>query len=236
MSFILILIAVMVVYMMVSYNKKNNMTRRLKHNSRKMTKWILSGYAIILLLTVIFYYTLPNINAFGEVYNLDEFNQANDAQQEIYQAVQKGNINQVIDKYPNDQYEFTLTDRQFRLDTPNGFENIMFFVERMDTTNEKATVVYFKNKLIVDGIDMTDQIGTLEVEQDGNSIKISQPDTVELNLVKFSKEFTITQFTDEKERNEQMGFSGGFNIIYIQIPKDVEITNEDLVQIQFVGE
>jgi hypothetical protein len=63
------------------------------------------------------------------------------------------------------------------------------------------------------------------------TLSVKNPTQSEVKLAKFSKEFTITQFTGRKWMEEPHHTWGG-SILYLRVPMDIKINGN----IQFVGE
>jgi hypothetical protein len=212
---------------------KKTTTAKPKYVSGRRTKWILGGYAIILLLAMFVYYVMPT-----DSYTYVDLSrvEAHMERENRFKEVTEGNIDQVLQDYKHKQWEFTYGNPQLKLDFPNGFDGMTIFIERKHASDDKMKVIILKPRTIADGIDLSDKIPFPKVEQDGMLLRILEPEQIEIKLAKFSKEFTITQFTSEDERYDDMGFFGFERIVYLQIPKNVEISNEEILPIHYVEE
>jgi heme/copper-type cytochrome/quinol oxidase subunit 2 len=227
-----VVIFIIIAIVSVSLIKKT-VTSKPKYVSGRRTKCILGGYAFILLLAMVLYYIMPSDSyTYVDLSRVEEHTE----RENRFKEVTEGNIDQVLQDYKHKQWEFTYDNPQLKLDFPNGFDGMTIFIERKHTSDDKMKVIILKTRTIADGIDLSDKIPFPKVEQDGKLLRILEPEHIEIKLAKFSKEFTITQFTSEDERYDEMGFFISERMVYLQIPKNVEISNEEIFPIRYVKE
>lgn len=230
-AFLPILIMIIIAITFGAFIKKNS-TPKVRYMTGKPTRFFIYGYASILLIALIVYYLLPTqpVEGNNNLYDMQALHQ------EIYTAASEGKIDQINEKYKNRKLEFAIPGEQLTITPTDPYYDITIFAERKDTNDGKIEVMSITTPLIIEGIDYTNTIKTLGISLDGDRLTLIYPEPTEIKLAVDSKEFTISQFTEDLESyNIMEPIFRNTGIIYMEIPKDLQITNENEMFLQYVG-
>lgn len=84
-------------------------------------------------------------------------------------------------------------------------------------------------------MDLSDEVKPLEIKWSQDTLTIMKPEFIDLNFAMFKKEFPITQFVEEDGLDPHS--SGGFMrhpILYLKVPKDLEIVDQTNGYVDFI--
>lgn len=229
--FLIIIIAI--IYAGVNAIKKGTFLQKLN------LKLVLGIYGALLLVAVGFFYFLPIEESLNKVVeNKEELAQAERAGDLLMNAASEGkkiveeNIDGVFIKkqwdfpYEGKELEITQVDEQY--------STAFVLVERKDVDDNQVEVTQYYTRTILENIELTDEIAPFTIELEEERLTISDTNVIDIEVGKFAKEFTISQFTS---RNGIALFSDanrirGENVLYIRVPKSVEVEGA----VQFVWE
>lgn len=229
--FLIIIIAI--IYTGVNAIKRGRFLQKLN------LKLLLGVYGVLLLVAVGLFYFLPIEESLNKVVeNQEELAQAERAGDLLINAasegkqIEKENIDGVLIKkqwdfpYEGKLLDITQVDEQY--------STAFILVERKDVEDEQVEVAQYYTRTILENIELTDDIAPFTIELEEERLTISDTNVIDIDVGKFAKEFTISQFTS---RNGIDLFSDenrirGENVLYIRVPKNVEVEGE----VQFVTE
>ncbi|MGO4886673.1 hypothetical protein ACJ2A9_02860 [Anaerobacillus sp. MEB173] len=203
-----------------------------KYVRRTQIRMFFAGYVALLILSVGVYVLIPK----GEVYPKHELSQHEMDQeiQKFYNAVHQGRVDDVEPSYIKKTWEFDYDNEQIGL--VNKYYDTSVVVEKVDAPDKGINAVYYSAPAVVGDINISDQIKPIDVILDGNELVVIAPEPVELKLAQFRKEFTLTQFSEENSKNIYHSSFIGNNILYLQIPRHIELTHDPNLYIQYIGE
>jgi uncharacterized protein (UPF0333 family) len=235
--FILLIIIIAVIFSTINAIKKASIFRKIN------VKLVLGLYGLLLLAAAGIFYLLPTEKSSNEIVsNHEELIQAQRASEQLTHAASGGkqidheNIEGVQVKkswdipYEGNKLEIIGEGEQYY----TGFT----LVKRKDSNDQKVEVTQYSTRTIMQKIDFTNEMKPYTLNIAGDTLSISDPNQVDIKVGKFNHEFTITQFAEN--RNSKDPFDPfedeydvfGENVIYIQVPKDVEVRGD----VQFVTE
>jgi hypothetical protein len=197
-----------------------------RYVSIKITHWLLVIYGAILLASLILVaFTKPlevgKINATQE--NID-----------LYEIMHNGEISKLGKNHLIDAQSFEYKGENITLTSPNGENNSTVFVERKTEDDGRIDVHFYGSGLYMEGINLTEKIILPSLRMEEGTLSIIHPGFQEINIAVVKDEFTINQFTGERDRDQGIHFDGP--IIYLQIPQHLEIKKDEYMHLQFVGE
>lgn len=233
--FSLVLVIGIVVFV-IAIAKKT--TVRLTIMNTKIIVLLFSCYLGILLATSILFFLLP-INDFAyeqvELYQHDPENPYTD--QDYYSAIDQGRFEDArgISLREEWAFEYEGDSIQFK-SNPDPYVEMRVMVDRKDVNDNKIEMAYYTSRTVVGGFDITEEVGKYEFNFDNGTIFITKPRPYELQLSTFNSEFPTRQFTDESIHSSyDRSFSmRGENIIFLKIPKDLEIKEQPEIYIQYI--
>lgn len=127
-----------------------------------------------------------------------------------------------------DQIHFTVND---------DYYGPSILVKRTKETGQLRGAFYATDH-IINGIDVSEHVKPIEIQQTGNEFLLVPPKEYELTFAEEQKEFTITQFTEEQIDHHNLGSSVWFgeSILYLEIPEGVEVSSHPNVYLDIEGE
>ncbi len=198
----------------------------------KKLRWILVGYIAILLVSFIFVHMLPKDDFLGGEIVWQNGLSVNDQErefQEFYDAAREGRLDQLESAYMQGQWNFEYNGEQLEIVAVDKEEpNAWVIVKNKNIDDGLIEVTGYTGRSIINGIDYTDKIKPPEVVLEGNQLKIANPEITEIELARFDREFTIKQFlpggrSNNAYRSSGVYIHGGSPVLYIQIPKNVQV-------------
>jgi hypothetical protein len=197
-------------------------------NGSGITK-IFAGYLIILLVAGILSFMVPVEGTLEAEYLTDKEIEENDRMNsDIYSIIESGRIEEAEGLTVKESWDFPLNDQL--LDIKFMGQNVMIFIEKVDTLEGKVEVTHYSTFSYVDNIDITDLFKSPEMELSESTLKIFPADHVNIKLVQFTNAFPFNQFTEDGEQfNSGYGMMQGLEFIYITVPSDTEVKGDGYV-------
>jgi hypothetical protein len=108
-------------------------------------------------------------------------------------------------------------------------------VERKNTNDDKIEAVAYRTRSSMNDMDISKLINPIRVKLVGNLLTLQAPKQAKLKLSMFNNVFAVTQFSSEASLfKHHSSFYDGQSILYMRIPKDLELINKSDLNIQFV--
>lgn len=202
-------------------------------NVVKRGYWMLGGYGVILIISVIIYYFIPvsaeESQGIAHPGNLETFNEV------ISGADSVASIEGYLEEEWTFSYDADTLQIQFQ-----GENDYALRIAVARTENETIDAAYYRTPLYFNGeaVEVSSIPVNLRINDDRLDI-ISQENMEEVNLSSFSKEFPMQQFNE----TETAPFGGGFGIsvqwseqlIYLQVPEDIEISTGASTHVEYLN-
>lgn len=222
-----LLMFTIIIILFLSAMKKPIMNSKIWNG--KKTKWLLSGYGVVLLLSLPVYFVLQQESeAIGKTDS--PRNMFNDYGNVIYEAVRRGEIDSLAGTAVSKKWEIPYDQTTLDIASFSPGWMIPVFVEKQPDKSGDIEIHYFAPESYVDGIKIPLQKNPPEVKVSNGELNIRQPKPLEIELVKFDTEFTIDQFTRvgtwEDRIDRSRSFSSGGDVLYIRVPDTLEVTGE----------
>ncbi|WP_407271985.1 hypothetical protein [Radiobacillus sp. PE A8.2] len=194
-------------------------------------KWIFIGYGIVLLCATVLYYFMPK-DSFKPAASTDtaELENRDDLITNMYNQALQGNVDQLEGITVKEDWQFEVDGSQLTINQSDY--NAFIFVEKKENADNKIDVTEYGTKAYFDNIDVTDLLQASNITYRNNELMINSPYRASINIVKFNKEFTITQFTGEKGMGHDVNNIRENTIIYVQVPADVEVSGDEIEFVQ----
>lgn len=223
--FLPILIILLLVAGVGTFVVKASRRRRV---SPKKTRWMITGYTLILLVAAILSLSvLSDKGAEFKIVSAEEMEEIESEQMKVMDAAHSGVLENVERGYTNKKsWSFRYIHQKLDIThLDEELERVMVFVQKKDTDDEVIEAVHYTGNVFVDGIDMTEKKSSAKLELRGKILSIQAPDMVYVNVNKFASGFPFQQFSDTKSwfyaERPSMGF--GRDFILLKVPKDVEV-------------
>lgn len=232
MTFLLpFLIIIMIIYAFVRVMNSGRMKKNLL-GSR--LRWMLGGYVAVLLICTGVSPLLPD----NREVNYKIISDGQDLEKEsigLYDAAIEGKIEKIDKKFINKVWSFGYEGQDLMISTENDeLISTAIIVERKTTNDGKIEAVHYKTRSGVNNIEITDLEKPLRIELNESALTIMNPEKVQLKFSQFQQAFTVNQFTGEKPFSRATHFYGGTSILYLKIPKDLELVDKSGINYQFI--
>ncbi|WLR54401.1 hypothetical protein LC048_18460 [Mesobacillus subterraneus] len=190
---------------------------------------VFSGYLIILLVAGLLSTMVPVEGTLEAEYLTDKELAENDRlNSDIYSIVESGRIEEAEGLTKKENWDFPIKGKL--LDIEFMGENVMIFIEKVDSLEGKVEVTYYSTYSYVHNIDITDRFKSPDIELTESTLKVFPAEHVNIKLVKFTNAFPFNQFTEDGEQyNGGYGMMQGLNFLYVTVPADTEVTGDGYV-------
>jgi hypothetical protein len=193
----------------------------------KYIKLIVIAYISFNILSVIFYCTIPNENFVQSKSSL-ALNQFENMKNEIMNNPQLLTVRISDDKYNIKNYDFDYEGKNLEISIAKGGHNI--FINRKAADDNKIEVYWYPGPIAVNGIDFTSVLKDPNIKLSKSKLDIKY-EKQKYSFTQFSKDITINQFYDKKDNeSNNRGTSFGSSMLYIRIPKNLQISGNDEYQ------
>lgn len=109
------------------------------------------------------------------------------------------------------------------------------YVERKNTNDDKIEAIVYRTRSSMNDMDISKLINPIRLKLAGNLLTLQNPKQVKLKFSMFNNVFAVTQFTGEDSLFEHnSSFYDGQSILYMRIPKDLELIDKSHLSIQYV--
>ncbi|NEU30692.1 hypothetical protein GN156_07845 [bacterium LRH843] len=199
--------------------------RRGSYYYSRRVKWTVIGYVTVLIVSFVLMSLIPSAES------SDAGNERGEDVTFVTQATSNetsvGRIYR-IENAMSDRSEWDYQEDQLTITAATN-EYIIYpiVIERKETNDNRIEAIFYKGQSRVGEIDFTDQIHPPHMSLAEQTLTIADPPFVDLSFTMFTKEFTITQFTEENGSFFESPWIIGDRLLYLRIPKDVEVIHED---------
>ncbi|WP_226681410.1 hypothetical protein [Sutcliffiella horikoshii] len=187
---------------------------------------VLGGYVAIQFISMVIYIMIPD-EKFMEVQN-KEVNQDGYL---LYESLM--NKEEVDRKYLSGVDVYPLEEKELVIRSNEIFTEYNVLFRKTEELHEKIEVKIYKGQFEINGYDFSDELAPPIVNYTGNIIEVENAPFFEKNIAFMTPEFPFTQYT--RERWEEQGYSSTSRspIIYINIPKDVNVIwNKEIIFVE----
>lgn len=218
--FLVILIGI-IYFVSTMINKVVNRKGKYSYSNRVIKIFV--GYFVILCLCLLFDLIIPGKEVSDlKTVNTRDLDRENSA---VYDAASKGKIEKIDPKFLMKKWKFTYHERQLsigRADDPNFTTSII--VERKNTNDYEIEALYYYTRFTVNQMDVTKYVKPLQLQLTGEQLNLIKAQT-ELKFSEFANPFSVNQFIGGNTFNHGFGTYGGPSILYLRIPKDLQLAD-----------
>ncbi len=195
----------------------------------KTTRLLLLGYGGLLILLAGAALLLPMKSYSFNILSEEEVEQTMKLQDQIMSEAFRGTFEEENGLDVVEKWTFPLTGDELGI-TPINDYYVQVFIEKSSDIKNEIQITHYAGKTIVNGMDLTEKRGEVQIEMQGNELEIKNPTHVSITLAEISSGFPFQQFTKEKVELFQSGSYGniGMDILYIKAPEGLKIEGEAL--------
>ncbi|MDR7238474.1 hypothetical protein [Neobacillus drentensis] len=231
---LIILFIVIMISMFMFKIMKKTVNKKGKYSYGNRVRWIVAGYISLLLICgmVVTFSSAKNRADFKTI-NIDELDKESAA---LDNAAVAGKIDTVDKKYIEKKWSFDYQDQKLNVVLVNGeFLNTQIFVERKKTNDHKIEAISYRTRSSVNEMDISKRINPTRLELAEGTLSLRNPKKTTLEFSVFNHVFAVNQFTGgDSLFSHHSSFYDGQSILYMRIPKDLELINKSDLNIQFV--
>ncbi|MGI8387607.1 hypothetical protein [Robertmurraya sp. P23] len=195
----------------------------------KTTRLLLLGYVGLLILLAGASLLLPMNSTSLKVMSEEEVEQSMKLQDQVMNEAFRGTFEEENGLDVVEKWTFPFTSDELGI-TPINDYSVQVFIEKSPDIGNEIQVTHYAGKTIVNGMDLTEKRGAVNIEMQGNQLEIKNPSHVGIKLAEISNGFPFQQFSAEGVEwfsNSSYG-NIGMDVLYIKAPIGLKIEGEAL--------
>ncbi|MEH7010826.1 hypothetical protein V7087_08385 [Neobacillus niacini] len=226
---IVLIIAIAIIGILVKLSKNSSKKNFFSGNR---IRWIFVGYISILIICTGLSPLLPK----GDItYKKVDVNQLERDSSELYEAAIQGNIENVDSEYILKTWNLEYSEKQLNIAVTNDdFLSAVIIVERKNDNDGKIEAAFYKTGSSINNMAISELDKPLRMEMGKNTLRLENPEKLILEFSQFQHAFPINQFTGKGDFSDSNNFYEGTSILYLKIPKDLELNTTFEIDIQYV--
>lgn len=217
--YLVILIGI-VYFISTMINKVVNRNGKYSYSNRVIK--IFFGYFAILLICLVLDLINPGKGVSDwktvSIKDLDKENSV------VYDVASKGEIEKIDPSFLVKKWKFAYHGQRLLIGGTDSSElNTNIIVERKNTNDGEIEALNYHTRLRMDNLDLTKYVKPLQLELADGQLRLMKPQQSEIKFSELSNVFSVNQFTGVKSFSHGFGISGGLSILYLRIPKDLQL-------------
>jgi heme/copper-type cytochrome/quinol oxidase subunit 2 len=236
-SILPILIILFIVVIISSFTAKS-MKRKVpnmgKSFSSNWVRRIFTGYiSLLVICTIVVPFIIgKDINDFKKAPIVKVEKEGN----ALLDAAAKGKFATIESNLIEKKWNLAYHESKLNLTTETDqYFGAQIFVERKNTNDDKIEAVAYRTSSSMNDMDISKLINPIRLKVAGNLLTVQNPKQAKLKFSMFNNVFAVTQFTGEASSfQHNSSFYDGQSILYLRIPKDLELIIKSDLNIQFV--
>lgn len=217
MSILLLLLLLGAVIIIITIVKKPSFIKSSTRSSR-----LLAGYIALLLLATAVFYLLPD----KKFQNVDSIPVTDGSWERIYEDLLEKR--EVDPKHVRSRTSISIEEKELQLgvSSPDFFVSIL--VERDSSLENRVEATMYASYFTVNDFDLSKEVPTPSLMLQDGTLTIMRPPMVELELKMIKKEFVFSQFSNDRDLEDD-GFGSAHQdpILYLKVPQDLKIKGLD---------
>ncbi|MBP2243309.1 hypothetical protein J2Z40_003925 [Cytobacillus eiseniae] len=199
----------------------------------KITHWLLFIYVGVLLLSGV----VGGLFINDQLSNKEKVNKKVIEQSEdfLYEALQEGKLEELQANYlVSEQHYTNYQNNSLKIESTSSFSPSVY-IEKKTTDDGEIEAYLLDKRLFIDGIDFTDKLGaSFQYEIINETLTIHPPMERQIKISLIKKEFPINQFA--KVKAEAGTIQDGMSVLYLRLPKSLEVIEGTDIYLNYVGE
>ncbi|HHW37966.1 MAG TPA: hypothetical protein GXX18_12095 [Bacillales bacterium] len=238
---ILFLILIIVVAIIIGSATKSANTKMILFRG-KIIDFVIAAYIVLLLIaTAVTFGIMIKQESKSERVSAEEISKAVRAGENFADYVETGMLPDADGVFVNQEWHFPYESNRLIITskTSDGNQNWVVVERKKELDdNNQVDIVQYATKSIIDDYDYSHHLKPPKITVNEHGIIIEPSEQTELKLAKFTKEFTISQFTEKQFANQRI-FGGvnnvrGQDVLYLYVPQSVEVVEGNGIYLQFI--
>jgi hypothetical protein len=195
----------------------------------KTTRMLLLVYGVLLILLGGASVIVPINSSSLKMMSEEEIEQTLKLQDEIINQAYRGTFKDEDGIDAVKKWTFPFKSEELII-TPINSHSVQVFIEKSPDIKEEIEVIHYVGKTVVNGFDITEKRGAVELDLSSNVLEIKNPPQVAVKLAEVSNGFPFQQFSKEKvELYPSDSFGNiGMDVLYIKAPVGLKIDGQAL--------
>lgn len=147
---------------------------------------------------------------------------------DLYELIYEGKRKEIDPKYLIDETSYHFNEKSLTVSAFPTNINLLFFVERKTEEDGKIDVSIYGKGLYINRKDFSDKLTTPTIRLNGERLEVGYSESQNIKIAMVKDEFPINQFRGKTFQSTEFNFERP--IIHIQVPKNVEITENPDIQ------
>lgn len=231
----LLITAIIVIALAVLTTKavNKNVYRKGKYSYSQRVCWIFGGYVAILLICVVLdtVHPVKIINGWKKVDTTELEKESMD----LYDTALTGKIANKGSEFLRKKWNFDYNGEQLNIAViQDEYLNASVVVERKNHNDGKIEAAYYQTRSSVNGVDITELTHPPRLELAGDGLLLRNPKKSKIKFSEFTNVFSVKQFTGEDFFGRDSHYAEGQSILYLRIPKDLELIDKTNINLNYV--
>lgn len=236
MALVPVLITILVIGCFIGVAAKlmnKNVMRKGKYVYSHRVRLVFGGYLAVLIICMVLSNILP-AKSMAQLENVDG-NKLDQESIELYDAAIAGNINQYDSKFLRKKWDFDYQGEQLKIATDDEtFFNITIVVEKKEQNDGQIEAGFYMTRSSVNGLDITKLVQPPQLKLTDKLLLLSNSPKNQIKFAQFANVFSLKQFTEESFFGQHASSREGQSILYLKVPKDLQITDTSNQNLQYV--
>lgn len=233
-GFLLPFIIVLVFVGLMAFSINRVGSRRNKYINRKSITWLLGGYAVVLIISTILFFLVPiqpktNFAEEADLRHSHHFEYI--TSQDMLDEVSDFIVNEKEFPYDKDYLNIQLNVN----DSNDRHYHLKILVERKNEADQMIEAVIYQTPTFINDWNITEHIDPLQVDVTLSTLLIDNI-LKEFSYASFKTEFPFSQFEEDDQSFFGEVIVQGEELLFLRIPKDVELIEKDSVDIVYLNE
>jgi membrane protein implicated in regulation of membrane protease activity len=234
MSFVPLLTIILLIIAIVVKNMKTAVNKGGKYVYSTRIIWIVSGYIVLLLLSMGVEAILP-AKAVSEEKIVDS-KELDQESIDLYDAAIEGRIAETDRAFIRKEWNIDYEGETLTFASQNDeYLETQIVVERKQDNEGRIEATYYSTRSIVNNMDYTEKINPPGLELADDILMVSNPKKLKLKYIQFQNVFSVNQFTKEDTFFEHHTSYHGQSILYLRIPSNLELVDKSDINFLFVN-
>lgn len=228
------IIIMLILIGLIVFSINRVVSRRNKYINSKRIYWMLGGYVVVLLISTILSFTIPtnqDIVFFGGYFDLDFHpNLEHITSQSSLDEASVYIVNKSEFSYEKDELNIQLnaSDDQY-------YDVYQILVEKKDKADQVIEAVVYQTPTFINHWKITEYLDPIQVDLTLSTLLIDNIWT-EFSYASFKTEFPFRQFEEERQLWFEEDMVYGQQLLFLRVPKDVEIIEKENVDVVYLNE
>ncbi|KKK36336.1 hypothetical protein WQ57_19825 [Mesobacillus campisalis] len=197
----------------------------------KLTYWLLSIYAVLLLVATA---AAPFVTKEVEADEKVAQSEHDEMMSDLYTKLGSGRVSEIDPKHLKQENHFDDFDgNELTISLSEGMDGSQIYVDKKKKNDRTVEFYIFGTELLVDDMDFSQHVQPSRVELSGSHMTISAvQQKVTISIA--SESFPVRQRTGKPFMDHSI--SSGGQILYLIIPEDVKVNAGENVYLQYVND